>query len=167
MVRRPFWIDKISTAWESRSVIWLSGVRRVGKTTLTKMLDNIVYLNCDLPSTMRRLRDLESFFKSTDKDSTLVFDEIHRLDNASQILKIGADEYPDFKILATGSSTLAATKKFRDSLTGRKHSIHLTPVLWHECRKDFGISDFDKRLYHGGLPESLLAASKDDSFFSE
>jgi predicted AAA+ superfamily ATPase len=167
MVRRPFWIDKINTAWESRSVIWLSGVRRVGKTTLTKMLDNIVYLNCDLPSTMGRLQDPESFFKSANKDSTLVFDEIHRLDNASQILKIGADGYPDFKILATGSSTLAATKKFRDSLTGRKHAIHLTPVLWHECRNDFGISDFDKRLFHGGLPESLLAASKDDSFFSE
>jgi predicted AAA+ superfamily ATPase len=167
MVRRPFWVDKINTAWESRSVIWLSGVRRVGKTTLTKMLDDIVYLNCDLPSTMRRLQDPESFFKSATKDSTIVFDEIHRLDNASQILKIAADEYPDIRILATGSSTLAATKKFRDSLTGRKHSIHLTPVLWHECRNDFDIRDFDKRLFHGGLPESLLVAKKDDLFFSE
>ena len=36
------------------------------------------------------------------------------------MLKIASDEYPHLKILATGSSTLAATKKFRDSLTGRR-----------------------------------------------
>ena len=167
MVERPFWITKINKAWERRSVIWLSGVRRVGKTTLSKMLGEIVYLNCDLPSTMRKLQDPESFFKSVAKYSIIVFDEIHRLDNASQILKIGADEYPDFRILATGSSTLAATKKFRDSLTGRKHPIYLTPVVWQECRNDFDILDFDKRLLHGGLPEPLLATRKDDAFFSE
>lgn len=167
MIKRPFWINKINKAWQSRSVIWLSGVRRVGKTTLTKMFDDIIYLNCDLPSTLRGLQDPESFFKGMGKNSIIVFDEIHRLDNASQILKIGADEYPDFRILATGSSTLAATKKFKDSLAGRKHAIYLAPVLWEECRSDFDILDFDKRLLHGGLPEPLLSASKDDSFFSE
>jgi hypothetical protein len=36
------------------------------------------------------------------------------------------------KILATGSSTLAASKKFRDTLTGRKRTVHLVPVLWDE-----------------------------------
>jgi predicted AAA+ superfamily ATPase len=71
------------------------------------------------------------------------------------------------RILATGSSTLAATRKFRDSLTGRKHSIHLTPVLWNECVTDFNIRDFDRRLLHGGLPEPLLSPDKDPGFFAE
>jgi predicted AAA+ superfamily ATPase len=167
MIQRPLWIRKIKQAWKNRSVVWLSGVRRVGKTTLSKMLGEIVYLNCDLPSTLRKLQDPESFYKTMENDSIIVFDEIHRLEDASQLLKIAADEYPDFRILATGSSTLAATKKFRDSLTGRKHSIYLTPVLWDECRGQFDIRNFDKRLLHGGLPEQLLSDIRDDSFFAE
>ncbi len=135
MIIRNFWINKIREAWKVRPVVWLSGVRRVGKTTLSKMLDEIMYLNCDLPSTWRRLQDPESFFKSLKKKEIVVFDEIHRLDDPSNLLKIAADEYPDLRILATGSSTLAATKKFRDSLTGRKHTIYLSPVLWQECQK--------------------------------
>jgi len=167
MIKRNLWINKIREAWKVRPIVWLSGVRRVGKTTLSKMLDEIIYLNCDLPSTGRRLQDPESFYKSVEKKVFIVFDEIHRLDDPSTLLKIAADEYPDIKILATGSSTLAATKKFRDSLTGRKHIIYLPPVLWQECQKEFGINDLDKRLLHGGLPESLLIDVKDESFFSE
>jgi predicted AAA+ superfamily ATPase len=167
MIIRDFWINKIREAWKLRPIVWLSGVRRVGKTTLSKMLDEIIYLNCDLPSTWRRLQDPESFYKSIEKKAIVVFDEIHRLDDPSNLLKIAADEYPDLRILATGSSTLAATKKFRDSLTGRKHTIYLTPVLWQECMKEFGINDLDKRLLHGGLPEPLLSKTKDESFFSE
>ncbi len=36
------------------------------------------------------------------------------------------------KIMATGSSTLAASRKFSDTLTGRKRLVHLPPVLWDE-----------------------------------
>ena len=70
-------------------------------------------------------------------------------------------------MLATGSSTLAATGKFRDSLTGRKEAVHLCPVLWEECAEPFGVPNFDRRLLHGGLPEVLLAARKEAAFFSE
>ena len=167
MIIRTFWINKIRDAWKVRPIVWLSGVRRVGKTTLSKMLEEIIYLNCDLPSTWRRLQDPESFYNSIEKNAIIVFDEIHRLDDPSNLLKIGADEYPGLRILATGSSILAATKKFHDSLTGRKHTLYLSPVLWHECRTEFGINDLDKRLLHGGLPESLLQDAKDESFFSE
>ena len=37
MIKRIFWIKKIKNAWEKRPIVWLSGVRRVGKTTLVKM----------------------------------------------------------------------------------------------------------------------------------
>ena len=45
----------------------------------------------------------------------VVFDEIHQLRDPARVLKIGADEFPNLKILATGSSTLAASKKFSDT----------------------------------------------------
>ena len=167
MIRREYWLKQIEGAWNKRSVVWLSGVRRVGKTTLVKMWPDVVYMNCDLPSVVRSLEDPELFLESQSDGEVIVFDEIHHLDDPSRLLKIAADEYPDLKILATGSSTLAATRKFRDSLTGRKLSIGLCPVLWEECAVPFGVPDFDRRLLHGGFPEVLLAEKKDPAFFSE
>jgi len=167
MIRRNRWVSRIRGAWGRRSILWLSGVRRVGKTTLTQMLPDAVYLNCDLPSTRRAMEDPELYLETQEPGSILVFDEVHRLDDPTSLLKIAADEYPELKILATGSSTLAATRKFRDSLTGRKHAIRLCPVLWEECADPFGIRDLNRRLLHGGLPEPLLSQRTDPSFFGE
>ena len=166
-IERPFWLTRIHEAWRRRSIAWLSGVRRAGKTTIARMLPGSVYMNCDLPSAVRALADPELFLRDQSPEAVLVFDEVHRLDDPSRLLKIAADEYPRLKILATGSSTLAATRKFRDSLAGRKHSIHLCPVLWEECGDPFGAPELDRRLLHGGLPEPLLAVGKAPEFFSE
>ncbi len=167
MFHRPFWIRRITQAWATRPIAWLSGVRRVGKTTLAKMLPGSVYLNCDLPSVCRRLEDPESFYDTLEEGAVVVFDEVHRLAEPSRVLKIAADTYPGLRLLATGSSTLGATRKFRDTLTGRKHEIYLAPVLWWESREVFGVQSLDRRMLHGGLPEPLLADEKDAAFFAE
>jgi hypothetical protein len=167
MFLRPFWIARIEAAWRKRPVIWLSGVRRVGKTTLASMLVRSQYVNCDLPSEVRGMADPELFLDKFPQGTRIVLDELHRLDDPGRLLKIAADAYPHLRVLATGSSTLAATKKFRDSLTGRKVSIHLPPVMWTECPVDAGISDLGRRLLHGGLPQQLLAMRQDPVFFSE
>jgi len=167
MIERPIWVRRLHKAWETRPVIWLSGVRRVGKTTLSRMIPAVRHLNCDLPSVQRSLQDPELFLDGLEKDSVLVFDEVHRLPDPSRLLKIVADEYPGIRVLATGSSTLAATGKFRDALTGRKQEVHLCPVPWEECLDSFGAGDLDRRLLHGGLPEALLASKADPEFYSE
>ena len=94
MINRPFWIKRVKQAWQKQPIVWLSGVRRVGKTTLAGMFPNSVYLNCDLPSVTRRLEDPESFYDGLKKGSTVIFDEVHRMDRPSQLLKIAADTYP-------------------------------------------------------------------------
>ncbi len=165
--KRPYWIDQVQRAWKKRPLVWLHGARRVGKTTIAKMLELDVYMNCDLPSVARRLQDPESFYDSLGDHSVVIFDEIHRLNDPSNILKIGTDEYPGIRILATGSSTLGATSKFRDSLTGRKTSLYLPPAIWQETKAVFGVQDLDKRLLQGGLPECLLSGEKDPAFFAE
>jgi predicted AAA+ superfamily ATPase len=167
MIERPYWLSRIHAAWKKRPIVWLAGVRRVGKTTLARMLPDTVYLNCDLPSDARRLDDPELFFRAQSKTAVVVLDEVHRLPDPSRVLKIASDAYPGLRILATGSSTLAATRKFRDTLTGRKYVLHLPPVLWSECEDNFGIVDLDRRLHQGGLPEFLLSPEKDESLFSE
>ena len=96
----------------------------------------------------------------------VVFDEVHQLPDPSRLLKIGADAFPKLKILATGSSTLAATQKFRDSLAGRKRVVGLVPVL-HEELTAFGVADVRERLLRGGLPPALLAEERSGEFYSE
>jgi predicted AAA+ superfamily ATPase len=167
VINRPFWIKQIETAWKQRPIVWLSGVRRVGKTSLAGMFQNATYLNCDLPSAMQQLEDPEYFFKAQKKDSVIILDEIHHLKDPSNVLKIAADAFPRLRVLATGSSTLQATRKFRDSLTGRKWTLYLCPILWTECLENFGVHDLDKRMLHGGLPEPLLAETKNPDFFTE
>ncbi len=167
MIYRKLWVEKLFEAWKLRPLIWLSGVRRSGKTSLAKMLPEAKYYNCDLPSVVRMLEDPEYFYQNHLPGSILIFDEIHRLKDPSLVLKIGVDEHPDLKILATGSSTLSATSKFRDSLTGRKINLYLPPVIWKETVTEFGIPELDKRLMMGGLPEFLLSDSKNISLYSE
>ena len=167
MVERPYWVSRLSAAWRKRPIVWLAGVRRVGKTTLAKMMPETLYMNCDLPSVVHRLEDPELFYKSQAPGAVVILDEVHRLADPSRTLKIASDAFPKLRILATGSSTLAATRKFRDTLTGRKVVLVLPPVLWTECDGPFGIRDLDRRLLHGGLPEQLLSEAKDDTFFAE
>jgi len=165
MIERPFWQGRLTAAWKEAPIVWLTGPRRVGKTVLAQSLGGAEFLNCDLPSAAERLRDPESFFRSV-KTRLVVLDEVHQLPDPSRLLKIGADVFPGLKILATGSSTLAATQKFRDSLTGRKRVVKLAPVL-HEELPAFGVGDTRERLWRGGLPPALLAEKPDAEFYSE
>ena len=86
MKDRIIWKNLINQSWEKRSIIWLSGVRRSGKTYLCNSLDDVEYYDCELPSVRRQLEDIEIFLKSKQK-KRLVLDEIHRLANPSEILK--------------------------------------------------------------------------------
>ena len=165
MIERPLWSARLASAWQQAAIVWLTGPRRVGKTVLCQSLPEAEFLDCDLPSVAERLRDPESFFRSV-KGRHVVFDEVHQLPDPSRLLKIGADRFPKLKILAIGSSTLAATQKFRDSLTGRKRVVRLVPVL-HEELDAFGITDLRDRLLRGGLPPALLAKRSDPGFYSE
>ena len=131
------------------------------------MLPDSNNINCDLPSTARMLRDPELFLDSQVPGSVLIFDEVHVLADPSRLLKVIPDHYLHLRVLATSFSTLAATNKFRDSLTGRKHSVHLQPVLWEECIDWLGTPDIGRRLLHGGLPESLLSVGPSPDFFTE
>ena len=162
---RLYWLRKIKESWEQKSIIWLTGVRRSGKTTLCKSIEGISYYDCELPRIRNLLKDPEDFFQRLDF-SSIVLDEIHRLDNASEVLKIAADHFPKIKIIATGSSTLAAQKKFKDSLTDRKRTILLTPMCLEDMI-DFKKTDLEYRMFRGGLPGFFLADEFPESSFQD
>ncbi|MDE2883062.1 MAG: AAA family ATPase, partial [Acidobacteriota bacterium] len=87
MISRQLWLDRIRRAWLHRPIVWLSGVRRVGKTTLARMLPGARHLNCELPAAVRTLADPELFLGGQPSGAILVFDEIHRLPDPSLLLK--------------------------------------------------------------------------------
>ena len=166
MIQRQFWQLRIAAAWRGVPIVWLSGVRRSGKTTLAQSIgeERMFYVNCDLPTVEDMVRDPLVFYRGCSKP-VVVFDEIHQLRDPARLLKIGADAFPQLKILATGSSTLAASRKFRDTLTGRKRVVVLPPVLWDEL-PNFGVT-LPQRLFQGGLPPALLAPGKQAAFYRE
>lgn len=165
MWSRAWWTDRLERLWQSHSIIWLPGVRRVGKTTLCRSLSEIEYFDCELPRQRRAMEDPEAFLAGL-RGKRTVLDEVHRLRNPSELLKIAADHYPTVRIIATGSSTLGATRKFRDSLTGRKAQLWLTPAMSHDLDA-FHVENLEERLYRGGLPPFLLASPPAESDFQE
>ena len=150
IIERPYWKKLIEQAWKERNIIWLMGVRRIGKTSLCNSISDIEYLDCERPRVRQLLHDPEEFLESR-HNAILALDEIHRLENPSELLKLAADHYPSIKIIATGSSTLGANAKFKDTLTGRKRELWLTPLLLQEMEL-FGKEDIRHRFLFGGFP---------------
>jgi uncharacterized protein len=165
MIQRRFWQHLLEQAWRERSVIWLSGVRRVGKTCLCQSLPHIEYFDCELPRVRRMMEEPEGFFDGL-RNQSIVLDEIHRLQNPSELLKIAADHYPRLRVIATGSSTLGASRKFRDTLAGRKRDIWLAPMCLADL-KDADRPDLHHRLLRGGLPPFFLADQLPERDFQE
>lgn len=165
MVKRHFWLKKITEGLQKRSVLWLSGVRRVGKTVLCKSLPDIEYFDCELPRVRKMMEDPQSFLEDI-KGQTVVMDEVHRLSNPSEILKIAADHFPETKIVATGSSTLGTSAKFKDTLAGRKYELWLTPMITEDLQ-DFKQTDLSHRFLHGGLPPFFMAKVFPERDFQE
>jgi len=165
MRKRRFWLEVLDEAWRRRPVVWLSGVRRAGKTTLSRSLPGAEYFDCELPRVRRELADPEAFLAGL-RGRTVVLDEIHRLGDPAQLLKIAADHFPQTRVLATGSSTLGASRKFRDTLAGRKAEVWLTPMMTADLA-DFDAPDLKHRFLRGGLPPFFLADSLPERDFQE
>ncbi len=165
MRTRHFWLKKIEKLWQEKSIIWVSGVRRVGKTFLGKSIKDAVYFDCELPRVRQMMANPEDFLDGLRK-KRIILDEIHRLDNPSELLKIAADHYSDIQIIATGSSTLGASSKFKDTLTDRKRELWLCPMLTEDL-EDFDHKDLKHRFLRGGLPALFLAKDFPEIEFQE
>ena len=166
MVERPFWVEKIRSGLKKRPIVWLAGVRRTGKTFICKMFKKADYFDCERPSVRKKIEN-EDFLDSLGRNNRLIIlDEIHRLSNPAEFLKIIADHYSNLKIIATGSSSLAATLKFKDTLTGRKIRVWLTPCNSHD-QQAFGIKAMKERLIFGGLPPFFMNKEWDELLYQE
>lgn len=131
---------------EYDEIIVLTGMRRVGKTTLMKQLFS------ELETTNKVFLDMENqidqlIFEETDynrildnltahgiqkNEKTYLFiDEIQLAPQVISPLKYLYDQYK-IKIIATGSSSFYLKNLFTESLSGRKFTLELVPLDFEE-----------------------------------
>ena len=73
MIERPDWTARIEKGWIQRPVIWLSGVRRSGKTMFSQALPQVEFLDCARPSDLPVIAaHHESTGKERDSETGLV-----------------------------------------------------------------------------------------------
>ncbi len=148
-------------------VVMLYGPRRVGKTTLVKN-----YL-ANLPKELRCKYDLgddlelrklftrqyrtEILDYAKDYD-VIVIDEAQNIPNIDWVAKIIIDEFPDKKIVLTGSSSFELSQQVGEPLVGRQFTMMLLPIAYSEIEG----STYEKKqhlekfLIYGFYPEIFL-----------
>jgi uncharacterized protein len=165
MVNRRFWGGKLEVAWQQGSVVWLWGPRRSGKTSLAQSLGGVEYFDCELPGVRRVLEDPEAFLGGL-RGKRIVLDEVHQLHNASAVLKVAEERFPEVKLLAIGPAKLEAVGTVSGTSAGRLEELWLTPMVQADVM-DFGNTDLSHRFLHGGLPPHFMSAAPPEKQFQE
>ena len=145
----------------------LTGPRQVGKTTLLKALqtsftEKTLWLNCDEPDVRKYLTDVTSTQLNTliGNADIILIDEAQRVKNIGLTLKLLVDNFPDKKVIVTGSSALELSNEVNEPLTGRKFEYNLLPISVGEMVNHTNVLEekrlMEHRLIYGMYPEVIL-----------
>ncbi|MBP1718711.1 MAG: ATPase, family [Deltaproteobacteria bacterium] len=144
----------LSDLEQYEQMIFVSGPRRAGKTTLAEMILSQKglgrYWNNDIPEDQVLLAKKPFFFEEIDHGKEvkplIVFDEIHKFPRWKNVLKGAYDRSrKDFSFLITGSGRLDLYQRGGDSLVGRYLLYHLFPLTINELTgKKAHLEDFLK-----------------------
>lgn len=189
-VLRESYINELMSSLEKGMVLFLTGMRRVGKTTLIKCVieklqglvqpSHILFAPLDHPFFADKgITQIVESFREINKIPFkeriyLFFDEIQSKESFEQELKSLSDN-ENVRIVCSGSQSLLLRDK-KARLTGRTKTIHINPLDFEEFLKfsnvSVGKSDrhlyagyFEKYLETGGIPEYVL--EKDPGYIIE
>ncbi len=145
----------------AEKMVFLSGPRQVGKTTLALRLIGAAnprhpaHLSWDDVRTRPRIRNAEM----PPDEPRIILDEIHKYARWRNLVKGLWDRRESGQsFLVTGSARLETYRRGGDSLQGRYHSYRLHPVSLPEAGG--GRDAFDALMRFGGFPEPLLRGSE-------
>ncbi|MBU1203656.1 MAG: ATP-binding protein [Nanoarchaeota archaeon] len=173
--------ENIKKFMHTKQIISLTGLRRVGKTTLMWKIildslekidkNNIVYFSFDELKDIKIKDIMEIYAKLMKKELTkekylFLLDEIQKLDGWEEQIKRIYDEHPNIKFVISGSESLFIRKKMRESLAGRMFEFKIEPLNFREFLMFRGKSfqniklyekeilrEFDNFLLCNGFPE--------------
>lgn len=140
----------------TQKMVFISGPRQSGKTTLAKQI--LKRMNCSISrcylnwdSAKDREMIIREEFPAGQK--MLALDEIHKYKRWRQVVKGLYDKRSDeLKILVTGSGKLDYYRHGGDSLQGRYHFYRLHPLSLYEITPS-NQKNLKKLLRFGGFPE--------------
>lgn len=168
----------------NRQMVFLSGPRQVGKTTLARgVLPDAAYFNYDktadsaaIAAGAERIALIADLANPAKAENGILFDELHKFPKWKKLLKGFFDAYADnrrLKVVVTGSARLDVYKRGGDSMMGRYFSYRVHPVSIGELADD--VVDFDslfqkpkavspdavrQLLKFSGYPEPFLRGSE-------
>lgn len=134
---------------ETRQILVIYGLRRTGKTTLMYQLidfllrsgipsKNILYFSFDekistLNELLKTYADIIVAKELMKSKNTFVFlDEIQKLADWENQLKIFYDLYPNIKFIISGSASITIQKKTKETLAGRIYEFILPLLSFRE-----------------------------------
>ncbi|OGQ27818.1 MAG: hypothetical protein A3B79_04700 [Deltaproteobacteria bacterium RIFCSPHIGHO2_02_FULL_50_15] len=147
MVKPRKTLEKLEGYLKKERFVILLGSRQVGKTTLLKMLETsfnenspqtkVYYFTMETTDDLRLLSEgvkgLEQRrILNKGEEICLLIDEFHYLHDPNRLFKEIYDSYPSVKIVASGSSSLEIQQKIKESLAGRKLTLHVYPLDFYE-----------------------------------
>ncbi len=155
--------SKILENLKERQALIITGLRRVGKTTLLyqtieKLLEieepnKILYFSFEESSA--NIKEVLDFYekyilKKVFEESGKVFiflDEIQYCENWPSIIKQYYDLYPNIKFFISGSSSILLSKEALDKLAGRFLFFELKPLTFFEFLEMKGIKNLELELF--------------------
>ncbi len=129
---------------DKKEIVILYGARQTGKTTLIKEIlkerEDVLILNCEIPLIADTLesKDLSQIKALFEEKKIIAFDEAQKIADVGSILKLINDEIPQYKLLATGSSSFELAGKLSEPLTGRNVKFKLYPLSLNEIKRKKG-----------------------------
>lgn len=148
-------------------VIILYGARQTGKTSLVRQLvdasgQSVIWYNADEPDVAESLTGQNSsILKSLmGEHKIVVIDEAQRIKNIGITLKLIADNFPEYQVIATGSSSFDLSNDINEPLTGRKWEFLLPPFATEELAGHSNLLLESRLLHHrliyGMYPEPAI-----------
>ncbi len=155
-------LNNIKDWFDKREILILYGARQVGKTTLLNMLlentTESLILNCEIPvvSNVLESKNLSSIKALFGKSRYIGLDEAQKIVDIGSILKLIYDEMPEYKIIATGSSSFDLANRIIEPLTGRNIKFRLFPLSLKEIQEKnnwlWNLNNLNKLLIYGTYP---------------
>ena len=147
----------------------LIGPRQVGKTTIALDIANTIpsiYLDLESQIDLEKVRDINAFY-TFNQNKLIILDEVRRLPEVFAQLRGIIDKErrkgnKTGQFLFLGSASIDLLKQSSESLAGRITYVELHPIDVSEYAGE-SIESMSILWVRGGFPESLLAASDQDS----
>jgi len=170
-----------------RQIILLKGLRRVGKTTLLYQLIeyllkggtnpfHILYFSFDVEvaeldnilSEYQKKVLHKSFDSDLDTKYYIFLDEVHKLKNWANQIKVFYDLYPNLKFIISGSASINIDKQAKESLAGRLYEFYIQPLSFPEYLKFKNIQvDYEKIDLYRSIIEPQIFSYIQNSGFPE